>query len=201
MSLTESILLWTNAVLVPLGPLGLFVVAFIESSFFPIPPDIILIGLVLLQPENWFILASIATIGSVVGAIFGHAIGAKGGRPILNKIAGKHRTEKVESYFTKYGDWTIAIAAFTPVPYKIFTIASGVFKYNWKRMALISIPARGARFFVLSAILAFYGEQILASLELFLGPISIVAICILVGGYFIYKKLTGVRGQSASSVS
>ncbi len=187
-SIFQGLMDWTNQYLTPLGPLGLFLVAFIESSFFPIPPDIILIALVLIQPEQWIFLAAVCTAGSVIGALFGYFIGVKGGRPILHKLAGKRRTDKVENYYTKYGDWAIAIAAFTPVPYKIFTISSGVFKYSWIRMSLISIPARGARFFAFAGVVAVYGKEIVGFLDWFLGPVTLIALAIIIAAYIAYKK-------------
>ncbi len=188
MSITQQLLEWTNSVLTPLGPFGLFVIAFIESSFFPIPPDLILIGLVLISPNDWIFLSTICTIGSVAGALFGYFIGIKGGRPLLLKFTKEHRAKKVEDYFTRYGDWAVAIAAFTPVPYKVFTIASGVFKYSWVRMALVSIPARGARFFLIGGVLAFYGQTIMSTLDLFLGPISLIVAVAAIAGYLLYKR-------------
>ena len=184
--LYDWVLHWSST---PHAIKALFLLAFAESSFFPIPPDLLIIPLVLANPGLWFWYAAVATVGSVVGALFGYFLGIKGGRPALLKVAGERRTKKVEDYFHKYGDWAIAIAAFTPVPYKIFTIAAGVFQYNWKKMAIISIPARGARFFLLAGLLAVWGTQITSFMEWFLGPFTFVIMGILAVVYLAYRKI------------
>lgn len=139
MSFVADLISWSQTTFLPYGELGLFAVAFMESSFFPVPPDLLLIPLVLLSPERGLWYAFITTLGSVLGALLGYYIGIKGGRPILIKIAGVKKTESVEKYFKKYGDWAIGIAAFTPIPYKVFTIAAGVFRHALRNLIVISI--------------------------------------------------------------
>ncbi|MFC2143525.1 YqaA family protein [Candidatus Aenigmatarchaeota archaeon] len=188
MVVTE-LLEWSREALLPLGPWGLFLIAFMESSFFPIPPDLLLIPLVLAAPELAIFFAVITTAGSVLGALLGYFIGIKGGRPVLLKIAGERKTQKVEDYFNKYGDWGIGIAGFTPVPYKIFTIAAGVFRHNIPRLIGVSIVTRGARFFAVALVTAFYGEQIILFLE---GPFGLLTLGVAALGiviYFVYRKI------------
>ncbi len=197
MSTISGLLVWSQENLVPLGPIGLFVIAFMESSFFPIFPDIILIPLVLLEPQMGLIYAAITTIGSVLGAVFGYFIGVKGGRPILIKLAGKKNVEKVENYFERYGAWAVGIAGFTPIPYKIFTIASGVFRFNIAKMLFASIISRGARFFIIAVTLMLWGNEILLFIENYFGLASIIAVAAVIFIYFVYKKFFGKREENA----
>ena len=116
-----SLIEWTQSTFGSYGSAGIFVVAFMESSFFPIPPDLLLIPFIIATPDLWIFYAAVATVGSVAGAVLGYYIGLWGGRPLLLKLAGEHKTHKVDRYFKKYGDWAIGIAGFTPIPYKKFT--------------------------------------------------------------------------------
>jgi membrane protein YqaA with SNARE-associated domain len=188
MSIISSAVEWSKEIFLPFGELGLFIVAFIESSFFPVPPDILLIPLSLINPGLAFFYAAVATIGSVLGSILGYYIGLKGGRPVLNRIAGKKRVSAVEKYFSKYGDMAIGIAAFTPIPYKIFTIASGTFRHNLPRLILISVIGRGGRFFLEALFLVLFGEQIIFFMDRYFGLFTLLIGFLVVAGYFVYKK-------------
>ena len=161
-----------------MGEVGLFALAFMESSFFPIPPDFILIPMCLMHPEEALLYATIATIGSAIGGMFGYAIGKFGGRPALNFFFKKQQEKilEVEKLYNKYGVWAVGAAAFTPIPYKIFTIASGVFKMNLLGFSLVSIIGRGMRFFIVAAALMLFGEKIKANLEWIIISVSILII-------------------------
>ncbi|MFH1420406.1 MAG: YqaA family protein, partial [Candidatus Aenigmatarchaeota archaeon] len=189
MSITGNLIAWAQAAFAGWGPLGLFAVAFMESSFFPIPPDLLLIPMALAMPELALFYALIATIGSVLGSVFGYYIGVKGGRPILRKFASERSIDKVDNYFKKYGNAAIAIAAFSPIPYKIFTIAAGVFRHRLHSLILVSIPFRGARFFMSAAIIMLWGKDIIAffdsGFDVFTLAIAAVAVVI----YVVYRKL------------
>jgi len=189
MSFVADLIAWSQATFLPYGELGLFAVAFMESSFFPVPPDLLLIPLVLLNPEKGLWYAFITTLGSVLGALLGYYIGIKGGRPILIKIAGVKKTESVEKYFKKYGDWAIGIAAFTPIPYKVFTIAAGVFRHAIKNLIIISIIGRGARFFLEAGLLMFLGPEILTFIENYFELFTILVVIGVVAFYYAYKKI------------
>ena len=188
MSIISDLILWTEKTFLPFGELGLFIVAFIESSFFPVPPDLLLIPLTLVNPNFGLIYALIATIGSVIGSIIGYYIGLKGGRHILKKITTEKRIEKVEFYFKKYGDLAIGIAAFTPIPYKIFTISAGVFKHSLTKLLIISFVARGSRFFLEAIFIVFFGEQIILFLENYFSLLTILISLVFLIFYFLYKK-------------
>jgi len=164
-SLFTSLLEWARLHLVPLGLPGLIFTAFAESSFFPIPPDIILIPLALLSPENAILYGLLATLSSSTGAFLGYWIGLKGGRPVLRKLASEKSIEKAEAFFNRYGAWAVGIAAFTPIPYKVFTIASGVFMLrDLRAFFLASFLGRGGRFMAEAILIMLFGESIISFL-------------------------------------
>jgi len=174
-SFLDSLLEWARLHLVPLGIPGLVLTAFTESSFFPIPPDVILIPLALLDPGNAVLYGLVATVSSTAGALLGYWIGLKGGRPILLKLAGEKSVMKAEEFFNRYGAWAVGIAAFTPIPYKVFTIASGVFMLrNLKAFILASILGRGGRFMAEAVLIMLFGEEILSFLSAHFGLITIL---------------------------
>ena len=189
MSFITGLIAWTEKTFLPFGPIGLFIVAFIESSFFPVPPDLILMPLCLISPNLALFYALVATTGSVAGSILGYYIGLKGGKPILNKLVSKRRVEKITNYYNKYGCLTIGIAGLTPIPYKIFTIASGVFKFSLPKLLLVSLFARGARFFLEAFVLMVYGEMILGFLNRYFNILTLVAGLVLVVSWFLYKRI------------
>lgn len=169
----------------PYGPLGLFVLAFSESSFFPIPPDLLLIALALANPKTSFYLAAITTAGSVLGAIFGYFIGLKGGRPLLRRFVSEEKIRMVHNYFAKYDVWAIGIAGFTPIPYKVFTIAGGVFYIDFVRFVLVSILSRGARFFLVGTFLYFFGARAKVYIDEYFNLFSIAFVVLLIMGFYI----------------
>lgn len=177
---------WANT---PYGPWALFVLAFAESSFFPIPPDVLLISLGLLNPANSLWLATITTVGSVLGGMFGYFIGLKGGKPILGKLVKEEKITLVHNYFEKYNAWAIFIAAFTPIPYKVFTIAAGVFYIDFKRFVIASILGRGGRFFIVAILLMFFGEQIKHFIGKYFNLFSIAFVVLLILGFYLLKHI------------
>lgn len=140
-------------------PLHLFGVSFIEAIFFPVPPDVMLIPLVLLRPSEGLFFALLATVGSVLGAAVGYSIGLKGGRPVLRRFASTERINQIESLLGRYDAWATAVAAFTPIPYKVFAIAAGVFSLDLKRFLMISLLSRGARFGLIALLLMRFGPD------------------------------------------
>ncbi|MBI4018184.1 MAG: DedA family protein [Candidatus Aenigmarchaeota archaeon] len=199
MSVIADLILWSQQTFLPYGELGLFAVAFMESSFFPIPPDLLLIPLVLINPQLGLWYALVCTVGSVLGALLGYYIGLRGGRPVLIKIAGTKKTDKVERYFKKYGDWAIAIAAFTPIPYKIFTIAAGVFRHNVKSLLWISVIGRGARFFLVAGLLMLLGPEILNFIESYFELFTFLVVVGVIVLYHALKKAGEYFDRKVSS--
>ncbi len=189
MGLVENLLSWAKEFFVPYGEIGLFIVAFVESSVFPIPPDIVLISLGLINPNLSLLYALISTIGSVLGGVAGYYIGLKGGRRVAERLFSKKVLDKVDNYFKEYGSWAVLIAAFSPIPYKVFTIASGIAKLDLKKFIIASIIGRGARFVSEGIVIMFFGKELLdfalANFEL-LSIIISVAIVIFI---IIRKKI------------
>jgi membrane protein YqaA with SNARE-associated domain len=186
----ENLLSWTvHWAQTPYGTLALFILAFAESSFFPVPPDVLLISLALINPALSLFYALITLIGSVLGGVFGYFLGIKGGKPLLERFVKKEKIETVHQYFQKYEAWAIVIAGFTPIPYKVFTISAGVFYVKFKTFVLASIVGRGGRFFLVGLSILLFGKEIRELLEKYFNVISIIFVLLLVGGFFILKKL------------
>src|SRR5690625_2339795 len=120
--------------------------SFIEAIFLPIPPDVMLIPMVLLEPENALRFALLTTAASVAGASVGYTVGLRGGRPLLQRFAKGPTVKQVESLFQRHEFWAIVIAGFLPLPYKLFALSAGVFNLDLKRFLAASLLGRGARF-------------------------------------------------------
>ena len=187
--------------ILPFGPPGLFAMSFAESSFFPIPPDILLIALAVTTPKAALSLATITTAGSVLGAAFGYILGLKGGRPILRKFVSAEKIALVENYYKKYDVWAVGIAGFTPIPYKIFTISAGVFSLNFTRFLIVSIISRGGRFFLVGGAIYIFGDSISRLIEKYANIISVAFVILLIGGFYLVKKLADHHKQKAKNIS
>lgn len=182
-----------------LKEVGLALLAFIESSVFPIPPDFLLIAMSLSTPEKALLFALICTIFSTLGGAFGYAIGKFGGRPVFYYLFKNksHYLEKTEKLYDKYGTKAVLGAAFTPIPYKVFTIASGIFNLNFFSFTLMSFIGRGARFFIVALCLMFFGESIKSYLELVIIAVSLVIVVFFVILYKKRKSLTESEAETA----
>jgi membrane protein YqaA with SNARE-associated domain len=175
--------------------LALFLLAFAESSFFPLPPDILLIVMALNSPDHALFYAMICTLGSALGGAAGYGIGIGGGRPLLKRFVSEEKIRLVHSYFEKYEAWAIGIAGFTPIPYKIFTISAGVFYIDFIKFVLVSFLSRGARFFLVAGLIALFGEYITDFINKYFNLLSILFVVLLVGGFYVVKKMS-VRAVS-----
>lgn len=189
MSIVENLIEWSRQTFLPYGELGLFLIAFMESSFFPIPPDIILIPLALLEPGLALWYALICTLGSVTGSVLGYYIGRKGGRPLIKKITSRKRRRKVEKMFKKHGALGIGISAFSPIPYKIFTITSGMMKYDLKKLLGVSLIGRGGRFFLEAIVIMFFGEEIMNFVLNYFEIATLLVVAVIVVFYLVYRRL------------
>jgi len=169
------------------GVLGLAINSCIESFFLLPPPDILLISMDLAKPEKALYYATICTIASAIGGAIGYAIGKFGGRPIFNFLfKNKHEQfEQVEKMYNEYGSLAVFFSAFTPIPYKIFTIASGILNMNFWKFFLASLLGRGLRFFIVSIVLMLFGEAIKNHIELVILGITAIIIIFFV---ILYKK-------------
>ncbi len=163
---------------------ALFLLAVAESSFFPIPVDVLLIAMGLAAPDQALFFAAVCTVGSVLGGAAGYGIGRVGGRPILERFVAKVTLTKIHDYFDRYEDWAIGIAGFTPVPYKVFTIAAGALWIRFWRFVVISALSRGARFFLVGFLIWVWGEQIRELIDRYLNLFTIGFSVLLVGGFW-----------------
>jgi len=170
----------------PYPGLALFLFAFAESSFFPIPPDVMLIPLILNRPEHYIFFASITTAGSVLGGMAGYWIGLRGGRPLMTRFFDGSKIDTVEHYYDKYNAWATGIAGLTPLPYKIFTIGAGTFKVGFKVFVFASILSRGARFFAVALISNMLGVYAMEFLKKYFNLVTVVFVVLLVGGFLFF---------------
>ena len=170
---------------------ALALVAFAESSVFPIPPDVMLIPMVLVA-RAW-VIAGVCTIASVVGGIAGYGIGyflyEAVGQPIIAFYAYEHQFVEFQDLYAKWGAWIVAGAGFTPIPYKIFTIASGGAQLDVTTFALASLLSRGARYFLVAALLWYFGPPIRAFIEGNLRLLVTAFFALLAGGFIVLSYL------------
>ncbi|MBO6717486.1 MAG: DedA family protein [Rhizobiaceae bacterium] len=162
-------------------------VSFAESSFFPIPPDVLLIPMVLARRLAWIRYAVLCTVASVFGALVGYAIGAflyeTIGQPILAFYNAEHSFERLAEWYNRWGGWGVLFAAITPFPYKVLTIFSGATGLNLAVFIVVSIIGRGLRFFIVAALLYRYGQPIRDFIERRLGLLFTLFMVLLVGGF------------------
>jgi membrane protein YqaA with SNARE-associated domain len=175
------------------APKWLFVVSFIESSFFPIPPHIMLIPMVLADRAKAWIYAAIATAGSVLGGIAGYLIGYllydQIGQPILQLYGHADKFGKFADYYNAYGTWIVLFAGATPFPYKVITIASGVTQLNFVVFLLASVVSRSAVFFAIAGLLRYFGQPVREFIEKRLGLLFTVFLALLFGGFVAVRYL------------
>ncbi|HEV7254197.1 MAG TPA: YqaA family protein [Mesorhizobium sp.] len=168
-------------------------VSFAESSFFPIPPDVLLMPMVLARPTRWLRYATVCTAASVLGALLGYAIGAflyeAVAQPILELYGAEESFEKVASWYNEWGGWGVLFAAVTPFPYKVLTIFSGATGLNLALFVVVSIIGRGLRFYFVSWLLHRYGEPIRVFVEKRLGLLFTLFMALLIGGFVAVRFL------------
>ena len=166
-------------------------ISFAESSFFPIPPDVMLVPMILANRQHAFRIAGICLVASVAGGILGYAIGyglyESVGRWLVGLYGMQNGIAEFQAMFDRYGLWVILIKGLTPIPYKIVTIASGVAAFNLPIFILASIVTRGARFFLVAALLYRYGEPIREFIERRLTLVTSLFVVALVGGFVALK--------------
>lgn len=173
--------------------LFLFLVAFAESSFFPIPPDVMIIPMVLATPQKAWGIAGLATFASVIGGYFGYIIGSCFfdliAKPLLEMYDALDQFKEFENYYHLYGAWIVFGAGITPFPYKIITIASGVVHLDLFIFTIASILARGIRFFLVAWLLKKYGAPMKVFIEKNLGWLSVLFLILLIGSFALIKLL------------
>jgi len=172
---------------------ALAVVAFIESSVFPIPPDVLMIAMIVAQPSRAFVIATVATIASVAGGLAGYWIGYGAfetlGRPVLEFYGKDAYFEAFQARYNEWGAWAVLIAGVTPFPYKVITILSGATALNLGVFLLASLIARALRFFIVAALLWKFGAPIRDFIEKRLGIVFSVFMALLLGGFVMVRFL------------
>ncbi|QMU57590.1 MAG: DedA family protein [Boseongicola sp.] len=172
---------------------ALALVAFVESSFFPIPPDVLLIPMIIAAPSRAWLIALVATIASVLGGLFGYFIGAALfdtiGQAIFDFYGKAEAVEGFNQRFNDYGAWAVLIAGVTPFPYKVITIMSGWTSLSLPVFIISSIVARGLRFFLVAWLLWKFGAPIRDFIEKFLGLLFTLFVVLLVGGFYMLRYL------------
>lgn len=171
----------------------LALVSFVESSVFPIPPDILMIPMILAAPSRAFVIAGVALVSSVLGGLLGYAIGALAfdtvGQPILQALGKADSMEAFNGRFNDVGFWAVLIAGITPFPYKVITIMSGWTAMPLGTFIVTSIIARGLRFFIVAALLWKFGAPIKTFIEKRLPLMFTLFVVVLIGGVYAVKFL------------
>jgi membrane protein YqaA with SNARE-associated domain len=175
------------------APSALFGVSFVESSFFPIPPDVMLIPMVIAQRAKAWWYATLATIGSVIGGAFGYAIGffafESVGKPILEFYGKADSFGEFTQWFNEWGVWILIAKGWTPFPYKVLTITAGVTHMPFFEFMLASVITRAMRFFLVAGLLYYFGEPIRDFIEKRLTLVTTVFLVLLVGGFVAVRYL------------
>jgi membrane protein YqaA with SNARE-associated domain len=190
--LYDWILHWAET---PYGPIALFFLALAESSFFPIPPDPLLIALCLGALKKSWRFALITSIASVLGGMIGYLIGYAAWEPVapffFKYVPGftEANFQKIRVHYQDSGFWYVFMAGFTPIPYKIFTIASGVFKLNFPLFVLASAISRSLRFFLFAGLFRRYGPGIKVIIDKYFNLLAVLFFILLIGGFMVIKHL------------
>jgi membrane protein YqaA with SNARE-associated domain len=175
------------------APFALAAIAFAESSFFPIPPDVILIPMSLAAPRRAWRFAAIATVASVLGGIVGYGIGAllydTLGQWLIHLYGYGERMAALKESYAKWGALIILLKGLTPIPYKLVTIVSGLLGYNFALFVLLSVVTRGARFFILAGALNWFGDPLRAALERHFALFMVLIVVIIVAGFWIAARM------------
>ncbi|HOK07536.1 MAG TPA: YqaA family protein [Syntrophales bacterium] len=195
--LYDWVLHWADT---PYGAPALFVLAFTESSFFPVPPDPLLMALALGRREKALAFAAVCTAASVLGALFGYAIGywvwwagpdtfSAVARFFFDHVPGFSvgTFRRIQDLFERWNFWIVFTAGFTPIPYKVFTVAGGAFAVNLPMFLLASVVSRGARFFLVAALIWRFGAPIRAFIDRYFDLLAVLFTVLLVGGFILVK--------------
>lgn len=175
------------------GIWALFILAFTESSFFPIPPDILLIALAVAVPRKSLKYAAVCSVGSVLGGCFGYLIGWQFMDGIGDRIVALYglsdKVDYIAALYQQYDAWAVGIAGFTPIPYKVFTIAAGAFDINFGVFVVASMVSRSERFFLIGGLIYVFGPKIQAFIDKYFNILAISGSILLVAGFVLIKYL------------
>ncbi|RMH20392.1 MAG: DedA family protein [Gemmatimonadetes bacterium] len=188
--LYDWVLSWATT---PYGPAALAVLAFAEASFFPIPPDPLLMALCLGAAARSFRFAAIATVASTVGGIAGYALGAFGwglaGDWFFAHVPGvtPEAFGSVQALYDRWDFWAVFVAGFTPIPYKVFTLSAGVFAINFPVFVVASVVSRGLRFFLVAALIRRFGAPIAAFIDRWFNVLTIAFVVLVALGFWLVE--------------
>lgn len=183
----------------PWALVALVFVSASESIASPMPPDPILIPMSILRPNMAIIYSLVAALSSVLGAIVGHWLGSRFGRPLLARFVSDYRIAKAESLFQKYGVWAVLVAAVTPIPYKVFAVLSGVLHLDLKPFILASLVGRCLRFLLLGVLLYFFGGEVQYFLKEYFHELTILSIVAIILSILFLWVILRMRGKSHTS--
>ena len=173
----------------PSAPYALAVVAFAESSVFPIPPDVLLAPMALAKPGRAWFYALICTVASVLGGMLGYAIGAllfdTVGQWLIHLYGYSDRVAALKETYAKWGALVILVKGLTPIPFKLVTIVSGLLGYNFALFVALSIVTRGARFFLVAGALTLFGDSLRVALERHFAIFLLLSVAVVVLGFFL----------------
>jgi len=188
--LYDWVLHWAET---PYGSWALFLLAFAESSFFPVPPDVLLIALAISIPAKAFRYALICSLGSLLGGVAGYVIGYQFmdlvGFRIVDFYGFAEQYHSVGDLYNRYNAWAVGIAGFTPIPYKVFTISAGAFKINFVIFLIASAISRSARFFLVGWLIYKFGPSIRLFIDRYFNILAFVFVALLIGGFILIKYL------------
>ncbi len=177
----------------PRAPWWLAAIAFAEASFFPIPPDVLLVPMALARPARAWRFAFICTLASVAGGALGYYIGYavfdQFARPVIAFYGYAARFEAFQAMYAQYGLWIILVKGLTPIPYKIVTIASGAAHFDFAIFMAASVATRGARFFLVATLLHFFGERVRVFIERRLTLVTSLIAVGVIGGFLVLRFL------------
>ncbi|GJE10452.1 hypothetical protein FOHLNKBM_1486 [Methylobacterium longum] len=177
----------------PSAPYVLGAVAFAESSFFPVPPDAMLVPMAVSRPDRVWLYATIATVASVLGGLVGYAIGAllfdSLGEWLIRVYGLQNSAATFQESYARYGHWVILLKGLTPIPYKLVTITSGLAHYSLFWFTVLSVITRGARFFILAGLLGRYGIQIRGVLDRHLNAVVAISLAVIILGFLLFKVI------------
>ena len=175
----------------PQGLVALFLIAVAESSFFPIPPDVLLIAIVAARPARWLRAAAVCSAGSFLGAAIGYAIGTAlmttVGEAIISFYGAQHHWDRFVTLADAWGAWFLAAAAFTPIPFKVATIASGALEMPFAQFLGISLVGRAGRFVLVAALLRLFGARVRHTIEKHFDVLSVLFFVLLIGGFVLLR--------------
>lgn len=188
--LYDWVLHWAET---PYSTWALFILAFTESSFFPIAPDVLLIALAVAKPDKAFRYAFVSSVGSVLGGCLGYAIGYafmnSVGQKIVHFYGFEEKMAYIQDLYRNYDAWAVGIAGFTPIPYKVFTIAAGMFRIDFIVFILASLISRSIRFFLVGALIYKFGPAIQYFIDKYFNTLAVAFTLLLIAGFVAIKYI------------